>query len=135
MTNAVSYTKISEIKNKIAVASDLVKKTNCEAKILKIEGKHIIISNYDKFTSDILDAKQKTKELVNKLNICNLAKNSDLHTKLATLATKAKLKAEQDKTVKLQTYHLRYFLGKRWWFSEYVWYVRVKNGQKPWLSS
>ena len=135
MTTAVSYTKISEIKNKIAVASDLVKKTNCEAKILKIEGKHIIISNYDKFTSDILDAKQKTKELVNKLNICNLAKNSDLHTKLATLATKAKLKAEQDKTVTLQTYHLRYFLGKRWWFSEYVWYVRVKNGQKPWLSS
>ena len=34
----------------------------------------------------------------------NLIKNSDLKTKLSILATKAELKAEQDKIVKLQTY-------------------------------
>ena len=34
-------------------------------------------------------AKIKQKEFVNKSNISNLVKNSDLNTKLATLATKA----------------------------------------------
>ena len=32
--------------------------------------------------------------------------------KLATLATKAELKSQQDKIVKLQIYDLSYFLGK-----------------------
>ena len=41
--------------------------------------------------------KAKQKELVNKSNISNLAKNSGLDTKLATLATKVELKAELDK--------------------------------------
>ena len=41
--------------------------------------------------------KVKQKELVNKSNISNLAKNSGLDTKLATLATKVELKAELDK--------------------------------------
>ena len=37
----------------------------------------------------ILDVKIKGKELVDKSDISNLVKNSDLKTKLATLATKA----------------------------------------------
>ena len=80
--------------------------------VLEIEGKSITDSNYNKFTSNILGTKIKQKELVNKSDISNLMKNFDLNIKLATLETKAELKAEQHKIVKLQTRDLRYFLGK-----------------------
>ena len=62
--------------------------------------------------SEILDANIKEKELVDKSNISNLVKNSDLNIKLKTLGTKAFLKAEQDKIVKLQMHNLSFFLGK-----------------------
>ena len=75
--------------------SGLVKKTDYDAKISKFEGKYFTNSDYNKFASDILDAKIKQKELANKSDISNLVKNSDL------LATKAELKAKQDKIVKL----------------------------------
>ena len=39
-----------------------------------------------------------------------MKKISDLNTESKALATKAELKAEQFKTVKLQAYHLNYFL-------------------------
>ena len=58
----------------------------------------------------ILDA--KVKVLIDKSNTFNLVKNSDLNTKLATLATKAYLKWEQDKIVKLQAFDLSYFCSK-----------------------
>ena len=54
----------------------------------------------------------KEKGFIEKSNISNLIKNSDLNTKLATLATKAELQAKQNKIVKLQTRDLSYFLGK-----------------------
>ena len=54
----------------------------------------------------------KQKEFVNKSDISNPVKNSDLNTKLPSLATKPELKAEQDKIVKLQMHNLNYFLGK-----------------------
>ena len=41
--------------------------------------------------SGIADAKIKQNVLVDKSNISNLVKNSDLNTKLATLATKANI--------------------------------------------
>ena len=44
--------------------------------------------------SDILNAKIKQKELVNKSIIFDLVRNSDLNTNLAALATKGELKAE-----------------------------------------
>ena len=50
--------------------------------------------------------------MVNQSYIYNLVKHSDLNTKLATLAIKVELKAEQDKIVKLQTYDYSYFFGK-----------------------
>ena len=53
-----------------------------------------LLLDYNKFTSDIFDAKIKQKELVDKPHISNLAKNSDLNTKLATLATKAELNSQ-----------------------------------------
>ena len=45
---------------------------------------------------------QRQKMFVNESNIFSLTKNFDLNTKLATLATKAELKAEHNKIVKLQ---------------------------------
>ena len=48
--------------------------------------------------------RQRQKAFVNKSDFSTLIKNSVLNTKLATLATKAELKAEQDKTVKLQVF-------------------------------
>ena len=45
--------------------------------------------------------RQKQKAFVNKSDFSNLIKNSVLNTKRAILATKAELKAEQDKIVKL----------------------------------
>ena len=59
---------------------------------------------------DILDEKIKQKKLVNESN--NLVNHFDLSTKIAALAPKAELKAEQDKIEKLQTYGLSHFLGK-----------------------
>ena len=49
--------------------------------------------------------------MVNESNISNLLKDSHLNTKLTTLATKAELKAEQDKIVQLRTDDLNFFRG------------------------
>ena len=73
--------------------SGLVKQTDCEAKILEIKEKYFITSDCNKFTSDILDVKIKQKELVNKSIISNLVKNSDLNTRLATLAKKSRIES------------------------------------------
>ena len=56
--------------------------------------------------------KIKQKGLVDTPNIFNLIKKSDLSIKLATLATKAKLQAEQDQIVKLKAFESSYFGGK-----------------------
>ena len=63
-------------------------------------------ADYNNFTSDILYAKIKRRELLNKSDIFDQVKNSDFNAKLATLA----LKAEQDENAKLQTHELSYFL-------------------------
>ena len=49
--------------------------------------------------------RQRQKAFVNKSDFSIFFKNPVLNSKLATLATKAELKAEQDKTVKLQGFH------------------------------
>ena len=59
--------------------------------------------------SNILDAKIKQKELVNKSNV---------NLKLTILATKVGLKAGQVKRRKLQKYHLSHFLGKMGFFGD-----------------
>ena len=90
--------------------SGLVTTTNLN---IEIEGKSITDSNNNKFTSDILDTKIKQKELFNKSDISNLMKDFDLKIKHATLGTKAELKAEQHKSVKLQTVIYINFLAKK----------------------
>ena len=95
----VLNTKTKEVGNKI-----LDKKTDYDGKISDIEKKYSATSDSNKFTSDILDAKIKEKELVNKSGISYLIKNFDLSTKITALATKAELKAEQDKIVNLEMF-------------------------------
>ena len=83
-TTTVLGTKTKEVDNKIPNFNCLVKKTNYDAKTSEIERKYFTTSDYDKFNSDILDAKIKLKELVTKSHISNLVKNSDLNAKLTT---------------------------------------------------
>ena len=81
--------------------------------MLKHQIKYFNTFDYNKFRSDILDTKiklKKKKKIVSKSNTSNLVNNFDLNKKLAILAIKSELKAEQDKMVKLQTYHLSYLL-------------------------
>ena len=62
----------------------------------EVKGKYFTTSEYNKFTSKILDAKvKKKKELINRSKVSTLIKSSDLNTKLATFARKTELKAEQ----------------------------------------
>ena len=105
-------TKIGEIENKIPYVTDLVKKTNYDAKIKHIKKRYFTTAAYNKFASETLDAKIKQKELFNKLDISNLVNFFDLNTKLVTLATKADLKAEQDKILKLKAFDSSCFHGK-----------------------
>ena len=60
----------------------------------------------------MLNKKIKEKKLVDKSAISGFIDNSDLDIKVAILATKAELKAEPDKIVKLQTFDSSYFRGK-----------------------
>ena len=59
--------------------------------------------DYNSITSKILVDKSAISEFIN---------NSDLDRKLATLATKAELKDEQDKIIKFQAFDSSYFRGK-----------------------
>ena len=112
MTTTVLDTKIGEVKNKIPDVNGLVKKTNYNSKISDIAKKYFTPSDYNKFTKKILDGKIKERGLVDKSDISNLVKNSDLNKKLVVLTAEVELKAEQDKTVKLQVFDSSLFLGK-----------------------
>ena len=67
----------------------------------------------NKFTNETSDGKIKQKQLANESNISNLARNSELNTKLRTLAAKAELKAQHDRIVTLEAFDLSYFYGKK----------------------
>ena len=77
-----------------------------------MKGKHITNSDYNKFTKEILDERIKQNELVNKSDVSNLLKDSNLNKKLGTLATESDPKAEQDIIATLQTHDLSCFLGE-----------------------
>ena len=56
--------------------------------------------DYDKYTCNMLNAKIKKKQLVDKSAISELINNADLNKKVATLAKKAEIKIEQGKIIK-----------------------------------
>ena len=64
VTTAVFNTKIKEVENKILIVSDLVKKTDYNAKMSDIKKKLFNTFDYNKFSTETLDAKTKEKELV-----------------------------------------------------------------------
>ena len=81
----VTNAALTPVENKIPDISNLVKKTDYDAKILDIKCKYFSTADYNKFTNK----KIKQKQLVNKSNIGVFINNSDLNKKVATLATKA----------------------------------------------
>ena len=93
MTTTVLDTKTGDVYNKVPDVSGLINKIVHNAKTSDIEKKYFTTLNYNKFTTEILDTKIKEKRLLDKFNVSNLVKKSDLKRKLATLATKAELKA------------------------------------------
>ena len=93
-------------------------KADYNEKIKDIESKYFTTSDYNKFKNDILDPKIKIKILVNKSDISGFINNTDFNEKMKTLATKAELKAKQDKIVKLQTYDLSLFIGQSYFFND-----------------
>ena len=80
--------------------------------MLDIESKYITTADVNKFTKHIVDNSVKSKNFVDKYAISGFINNSGLNTKLATLAKKAELKAEQFKIPKLQAFDLNHFLDK-----------------------
>ena len=90
----------------------LSRKTNYDTKITDIESKYITTADYNKFTKDIVASSTKSKNLVDKSAIAGFISNAKLNKKVATLASKAELKAEKDKLIKLQAFDSSYFRGK-----------------------
>ena len=66
-------------------------------KYQKLIKKCLVTYDYKKFTNDILNAKIKENELVNKSAISRFIDNSNLNNKIAPSATKAELKTKKDK--------------------------------------
>ena len=88
------------------------KKADYNAKISEMENKRFTTSDYNKFTSNTLDAKIKQKILVNESYLNEKIKTLAKKEEIKTLAPKAESKVEEDKTVKLQTYDLILFIGQ-----------------------
>ena len=78
--------KLKRVEKNIHDFTDLVKITDYDAKISDIEGRYFTASDYNKFISDILDAKIKQKALVKKSDISNLLKNSDLDKSISNIS-------------------------------------------------
>ena len=59
MNTNVLDMKISEVEKRFPKVSSLVKKTDCEAKLKDIDGKHFITADYNKIATDMLEVKIK----------------------------------------------------------------------------
>ena len=92
----------------IANVSNLVKKKDYDAKILEIQSNYITTADCNKFTKNILANNIKSKGFLDKFYIAGFINNIELNKKVATLATKARLKADQDKIIKLQAFDSSY---------------------------
>ena len=66
---------MTTVENKTPDVSNLVKKTDYDAKIWDIESKYFTTVDDNKFTSQTLDAKIKQKELVDKSAIAAFKNN------------------------------------------------------------
>ena len=64
-----------------------------DAKMSGIKGKYVTTSDYNKITSDKLDAKIKQKELVNKSDISSHVKKFWIKHKTCTISKKSRIKS------------------------------------------
>ena len=74
VSTTLLISKIKAIDSKISDLSGLVKKTDYDAKISEIQLKYFTSPDYNKFMRDMLHAKIKQKELLNKSDIFHLVK-------------------------------------------------------------
>ena len=74
-TGLATTATFNAVKNEITNVSDIVKKTDYDAEIPAIDVKYFTMSDYNKFTNDILDAKIKQ-------NISKFIKNIGLDEKI-----------------------------------------------------
>ena len=93
VTTTVLDTKFKVADDKIPDFSGLARKTDYGSKILEIERKYFTNCDPKKLTSDILHTKLKQKKLVNKSDISNLVKNSDLNTKTCNISKKRRIES------------------------------------------
>ena len=83
-----------------------------------MENRCFTTSDYNKFTSNTLDAKITQKKLVNESDLDKKIKTLGIKEEIKTLATKVELTAEQDKIVKLETYVLSLFIGQSYFVND-----------------
>ena len=100
------------------------------------QAKYFSSSDYNLFKGEILDANIKEKGLVGKFDISWFKNKSDLNKKIATLAIKVKLEAEEDKTTRLKAFAFRCLRGKTH-FEHYLalqpvynYFKAIANGNK-----
>ena len=67
---------LTAVENKISGVNNLIKKTDYDAKILDIESKYFATADYQKVTSETLEAKIKQKRLVDKPAIAGFINNT-----------------------------------------------------------
>ena len=108
----MSGAALAAVENKIPNVSNQVKKANYDTKISDIEHKYTNAADYNRFTKDIVTERIKEKGLVDKSAISGFINNTDLNQKVVTLATKAELKAEKNKIIKLEAFDSSYLCGK-----------------------
>ena len=89
ITGLVTTAALAAVEKKIQNVSDLVKKTKYDAKVSEIYIKYFNRSDYDNFTTDILNTKIKQKELVDESDISRFKYKFDLEKKIRTLGAKA----------------------------------------------
>ena len=75
-----------------------------DAKISEIGNKCVITADYNKFTKNANTEMIEKWKYFRKTNIADQVKSSELNKKVAILATKAELKAEEDKITKIQAF-------------------------------
>ena len=85
ITNLASTSTLTTVENKIPEDSDLIKKADYDKKISEIENKYFAISDYNKLTSNTLDAKVTQKIYL--MNLNEKIKISATKEEIKTLAT------------------------------------------------
>ena len=113
ITNLATTAALSTVENKTPSVSDLVKKADYDAKISvnTLLLYYFITSDYNKFTSNTLDAKLKQKKLINECDLNGKTKALTTKEEIKTLATKAELKSEGNKIVN-ETYDLSILIAQ-----------------------